>query len=176
MEKTYDVSEIVNDDANFNQGTAVGMDLLDKSIEELGFGRSILLDKNNRVIAGNKSFDISKLKGIKKVRVIETTGDKLVAVKRTDIDLDSKEGRTLAIADNAVALANLQWDMEKLNEISSEFDISKAEWGVSESTTPVQGDTGTQNENNSMGVEKNAIICPHCFCEFFEEEEENEDY
>ena len=33
------------------------------------------------------------------VRVIETTGDELVAVKRTDVDIDSAEGRKMAYLD-----------------------------------------------------------------------------
>ena len=37
--------------------------------------------------------------GIKRVRVIETTGDELVAVKRTDVDIDSADGRKMAYLD-----------------------------------------------------------------------------
>jgi hypothetical protein len=39
------------------------------------------------------------------VIVVETTGNQIVAVKRTDIDLDSKKGREMALADNATAKA-----------------------------------------------------------------------
>ena len=73
--------------------------MIEKSFRELGAGRSILLDKNNRIIAGNKSQQAAIASGIKRVRVIETTGDELVAVKRTDVDIDSKEGRKMAYLD-----------------------------------------------------------------------------
>ena len=33
-------------------------------------------------------------------RSIETTGDELVAVKRTDVDIDTAEGRKMAYLDN----------------------------------------------------------------------------
>ena len=49
--------------------------------------------------------------GIKKVRVIETTGDELVAVKRTDVDIDSAEGRKMAYLDNLTTQVNLTWDL-----------------------------------------------------------------
>lgn len=48
---------------------------------------------------GNKSQQAAIAAGIKKVRVIETTGDELVAVKRTDVDIDSAEGRKMAYLD-----------------------------------------------------------------------------
>jgi len=48
------------------------------------------------------------------VIVVETTGDKLVAVKRIDLDLadDSTAARELAYADNRVAQVGLEWDAE----------------------------------------------------------------
>ena len=84
-------------------GTAIdpdtGQPLMERSFKELGAGRSILLDRNGNIIAGNKSQKAAIAAGIKKVRVIETTGDELVAVKRTDVDIDSAEGRKMAYLD-----------------------------------------------------------------------------
>jgi site-specific DNA-methyltransferase (adenine-specific) len=62
------------------------------------------------------------------VIVVETTGNQIVAVKRTDIDLDSKKGREMALADNATAKANIDWDVEALNEDWSTEE--QKEWGV----------------------------------------------
>ena len=73
--------------------------MIEKSFRELGAGRSILLDRNGNIIAGNKSQQAAIAAGIKMVRVIETTGDELVAVKRTDVDIDSAEGRKMAYLD-----------------------------------------------------------------------------
>ena len=73
--------------------------MIEKSFRELGAGRSILLDKNGNIIAGDKSQHAAIAAGIKKVRVIETTGDALVAVKRTDVDIDSDDGRKMAYLD-----------------------------------------------------------------------------
>ena len=97
--EVVDIRDIIPDSHNFNAGTEKGREMIEKSFRELGAGRSILLDKNNRIIAGNKSQQAAIAAGIKRVRVIETTGDELVAVKRTDVDIDSAEGRRMAYLD-----------------------------------------------------------------------------
>ncbi len=128
-EKHANIEELVYDDHNFNQHTAEGMELLEKSIRENKFGRSILIDKDNRIIAGNGIVEAATKTGTKKIRVIETDGDELIAVKRKDLSLDSTEGRRLALADNATSAANLKWNEEEL-KILEGFDVPIGEWGV----------------------------------------------
>jgi len=121
-EKVIDITELAQDTHNFNKGTEQGQELMERSFKELGAGRSILVDKNGNIIAGNKSQQAAIAAGIKKVRVIETTGDELVAVKRTDIDIDSAEGRRMALLDNLTTQVNLAWDPEQIEAVSSEID------------------------------------------------------
>lgn len=127
-EQVIDINELTQDQHNFNKGTAKGKKLMNKSLKELGAGRSILLDKNGNIIAGNKTQLAAIEAGIKKVRVIETTGDELVAVKRTDIDINTKKGRELALADNAASRLNLEWDEVELANAAAEYDIGVEEW------------------------------------------------
>ena len=129
-EKHANIEELVYDDHNFNQHTAEGMELLEKSIRENKFGRSILIDKDNRIIAGNGIVEAATKTGTKKIRVIETDGDELIAVKRKDLSLDSKEGRRLALADNATSAANLKWDEEELENAEKEWEVSLDDWSV----------------------------------------------
>lgn len=121
MEQTKDISELIKDDHNFNRGTSLGHKLLKKSFSELGAGRSVLIDKDNRIIAGNKSTEAAQASGITKVRIIETSGDELIAVKRTDLSLDSEQGRKLALADNATASINLSWDNAQLQLVGTQI-------------------------------------------------------
>ena len=100
------IENLTPDDHNFNKGSEYGNHLIEKSFREFGAGRSILIDRNNRIIAGNKSIEAASSIGMENVVIVETTGDEIVAVKRTDIDLDSKKGRELALADNATNKAN----------------------------------------------------------------------
>ena len=129
-EKIVDIQTLVQDDHNFNKGTEAGRQLMERSFSELGAGRSILVDKDGRIIAGNKSQKAAIAAGIKKVRIIETTGDELVAVKRTDISLDSKEGRELALADNLTTQVNLEWDKVELQEVAAQQGIDLPDWGL----------------------------------------------
>ena len=110
-DKIIDIEELAQDQRNFNKGTEQGQELMERSFKEMGAGRSILIDKNGNIIAGNKSQKAAIAAGIKKVRVIETTGDELVAVKRTDVDIDSADGRKMAYLDNLTTQVNLTWDL-----------------------------------------------------------------
>lgn len=124
------MSELVQDNRNLNKGTEKGKELIGKSLRQFGAGRSVLIDKNNRIIAGNKTHENAVELGMDDVIVVETDGSKLVAVKRTDIDLDTKKGREMALADNATVKVDLEWDAEELNAITQDFDIDMDEWGI----------------------------------------------
>lgn len=128
--KEAKVTDLVQDDHNFNKGTAEGQVLMNQSLARFGAGRSILIDKNNRIIAGNKTAETFKELGKSKVRIIESTGDELIAVKRTDIDLDSKEGREMALADNATGMVNLSFDEVELQAAADEYGFDLNDWGI----------------------------------------------
>lgn len=106
--------EIKHDQHNANKGTKRGKELLNQSLRELGGGRSILLDKDGNIIAGNKTYEEAQKLGLK-VRVIETGKDELVAVQRGDLDLNDGTGdaRRLAYLDNRVSELDLAWDEDQ---------------------------------------------------------------
>lgn len=128
MEKKT-LRDLKHDEHNFNDHTEEGMQLLDKSISTNGFGRSILVDKNDNIIAGNGVVETARKQGKDKIRVVETNGDELVVVKRTDIDINTEKGRSMAYADNAIASANLNWNNEELEYAKNAFDLKPEEWG-----------------------------------------------
>lgn len=130
--KVYEgsIEDLQFDDMNFNKHTEYGMSLLERSIRNHKFGRSILVDKNNRIIGGNGVVETASQIGELRTKVIETTGDELVVVKRTDVDINTKEGREMAAADNAVAAADLDWDTEMLEKAIEEYDIDIDQWGI----------------------------------------------
>lgn len=135
MAKQIKLSDLTPDNKNFNKGSEFGNSLIEKSFRKFGAGRSILIDKNNRIIAGNKSVENAMAIGIDDVQIIESDGTKIIAVKRTDIDLDSAEGREMALADNASAKANIVFDAELI-----EAEVGEAvcvEWGAPQSTKDI---------------------------------------
>ena len=124
------ISDLKFDDKNFNKHTEYGMSLLEKSLRELGAGRSILLDKDNNIIAGNGIVEAAGSVGLENVKIVETTGDEIIAVKRTDMTIDSKEGREMALADNATANADLSWDEDTIKEQTEKWDFDTSDWGM----------------------------------------------
>jgi site-specific DNA-methyltransferase (adenine-specific) len=108
------VSDLIPDASNANRGTERGRYALEASLRKYGAGRSILLDREGRIIAGNKTAETAADVGIDDVIVVQTDGSKLVAVQRMDLDLDSKEARELAYADNRVGQLDLDFDPEQI--------------------------------------------------------------
>lgn len=134
------IDQLIPDDHNFNKHTEYGMHLLEKSVGEFGLGRSILLDKNNRIIGGNGITETAANLDLNKVIVVETDGTQLVAVKRTDMDLDTKRGREMAMADNATGKANLDFDPVQIDMMAEKYDFDPSDWGVDISTPDVDLD------------------------------------
>ena len=119
MKKLARVEDLTPDDRNANRGTKRGLDLLLKSIEQYGAGRSILVDREGRVIAGNKTLQAAVDKGLG-IKVVESDGTSLVVVRRSDLDIDDPKARELAIADNRVSELDLDWDAEVLAGLLSD--------------------------------------------------------
>ena len=152
--EVVDIRDIIPDAHNFNAGTEKGREMIEKSFRELGAGRSILLDKNNRIIAGNKSQQAAIATGITKVRIVDTDGDEIVAVRRRDVDLDSKVGRELAFADNATQQVSLAWDETELQAVQADvegFDIADFGFDIEDLpqvTFPTGDDVHTNSSNS----------------------------
>lgn len=151
------ISDLKFDDKNFNKHTEYGMGLLEKSLRELGAGRSILLDKDNNIIAGNGIVEAAGSVGLENVKIIETTGDEIVAVKRTDMTIDSKQGREMALADNATANADLSWDEDNIKEQTEKWDFDTSDWGMDfnfDKDTEVEEDEVPETNENEPAKSK----------------------
>lgn len=131
--KIEKLSDLIPDGNNYNRGTDFGGELIEKSFRRLGAGRSVLADKHGNLMAGNKAGKGFLAAGFKDedIIVVPTDGTKLVVVQRMDLDLKTKRGKEMALADNATSAANLAWDMEAL--AADEWDKDElAAWGVSD--------------------------------------------
>jgi hypothetical protein len=113
--RTVPLDVLVLDGNNANKGTKRGRELLGKSLENYGAGRSVVMDRKNRVIAGNQTVEAARAAGMQSITVIETDGSSLVAVQRGDLDLrKDKKARELAVADNRISEIDLEWNPEVL--------------------------------------------------------------
>ena len=125
--EVVNIDDLIQDDHNFNKGNEQGAQLLERSFRECGAGRSVLIDKDNRLVGGNKAQKGFKAAGKKKVIIVDSDADTLVAVRRKDVSLDSAEGRKMAYLDNLTTQVNLTWDETELQAVQADvegFDIA----------------------------------------------------
>lgn len=119
-------NEIKFDTKNYRTHDDKNKKLILKSLKKCGAGRSILIDKQGEIIAGNGVYEQAKNLNIP-VKIIETDGSELIAIKRTDLDTESKKRKELALADNSTS-DNVTWD---LSNLKADFDLSELpEWGL----------------------------------------------
>lgn len=121
------LSDLIPDDQNANLHSERGTYMVNTSLSKLGAGRSILIDKNNEIIAGNLTTEQAADIGIEDVVIVDTDGKTLVAVRRTDMDLDDPEtgARQMAYADNRTADVSIDFDPERLKlDIGDGLDLS----------------------------------------------------
>jgi hypothetical protein len=119
--KTIPIEEFVADPRNANKGTQRGKKMLRNSLKKYGAGRSVLLDRNNTVLAGNKTIEQAKALGFEKVQVVDTDGKTLVAVRRTDLAAGDKKTMEMAIADNRINEVDLSWDADVLKDTDADL-------------------------------------------------------
>ena len=114
------INDLQNDHKNARKRTDRSSKLIAESLSKFGAARSIVIDENNRILAGNGTIAGAKAAGIKNLKVIETDGNEIIAVKRTGLSEDEKVG--LALADNRTSDLS-EWDLNMLEELSQEHDL-----------------------------------------------------
>jgi DNA modification methylase len=115
------IKDLKSDHKNARKRTDRSAKLIAESLQRFGAARSIVIDEENRILAGNGTIEGAKAAGIKNVRVIETDGTEIIAVKRTGLSEDEKIG--LALADNRTSDLS-DWDKDMLQQLSEEHDIT----------------------------------------------------
>jgi hypothetical protein len=157
---------IKKDERNVNVHNETSKNAVKDSIASLGAGRSILIDGQNTIIAGECTFEQATELGIP-VRVVETDGSELIAVKRTDMKTDDVRRRALAIADNKTSMLSdfdyvaMSTEMKTLNvEFESVDDVELTVTGFAEfELKPLLDETFTyppENEDNKPEKNKPA--------------------
>jgi site-specific DNA-methyltransferase (adenine-specific) len=115
------IKDLKSDHKNARKRTDRSAKLIAESLQRYGAARSIVIDEDNRILAGNGTIEGAKAAGIKNIRVIETDGTEIIAVKRTGLSEDEKIG--LALADNRTSDLS-DWDKDMLQQLSAEHDLT----------------------------------------------------
>ena len=118
-------ADLIQDENNYRKHSDTNKARIKKSIDEAGLGRSVVIDADGVLVAGNGVQSV--IDKDTPVRVVETDGTELVVVKRTDLHTGDPRRKTLALADNATA-DDVEWDFDAIAEDWTEDEAG--EWGV----------------------------------------------
>lgn len=116
-----DIKDLKFDKRNARKHNPRNIGMIEKSLQEVGAARSIVIDEDNNILAGNGTIEAAAQAGINKVQIVDADGETIVAVRRSGLTEDQK--KRLAILDNRTA-ETAEWDAEILAEISQEIDLS----------------------------------------------------
>lgn len=114
------MGEIKLDTHNYRIHDERNLKLIKKSLKECGAARSIAIDADGEIIAGNATYKTAQELGIP-VKIIKTDGKELIAVQRTDLSTKDKKRKQLALMDNSTS-DKVEWDLDTL---SADFDLSE---------------------------------------------------
>jgi site-specific DNA-methyltransferase (adenine-specific) len=115
------IENLKYDRKNARKRTDRSAALIAESLKRYGAARSIVIDEDGRILAGNGTVEGAKAAGINNVRIIEANGSELIAVRRTGLSEDEKVG--LALADNRSSELS-EWDHDMLRQLSEEHSLT----------------------------------------------------
>ncbi|MDR2066115.1 MAG: hypothetical protein LBP85_10475 [Prevotellaceae bacterium] len=122
------------DNRNYRKHGDTNKKMIRQSIKECGAGRSIVVDNENVIIAGNGVYEQATALGLK-VRIIESDGSEIIAIKRTDLSTTDERRKLLAMADNRTSDTS-EFDFDLLAEdfdidlLGNDWDFDLADFGV----------------------------------------------
>lgn len=121
------------------------------SIREFGFTNPVLIDRDNKILAGNGRFAAAKILGLATIPAIRLE------------HLTPEQKRAYALADNKIAL-NADWDLDvlaaDLKELSSldlSFDLEITGFETAEIDLLVDGQTDVDPADEVLGVATEAV-------------------
>lgn len=139
--------------------------MIRESLQQFGPLRSIVLDENNTIRAGNGTVEEAGQIGIEKIRVVDADADEMIAVRRKG--LSEAQWKSYAIADNRSSDIST-WDIPTLIETHLEVPLTDwfteeeiADWGEAL-------DDPLDDDGDVMGGGKDEIdcVCPQCGHQF----------
>ena len=155
-------SDLKQDPRNARKHGPRNTGMIVSSLQEVGAARSIVIDENNVILAGNGVVQAAAEAGIENVQIVEADGNTIVAVRRSGLTPAQKQ--RLALFDNRSAeLA--EWDTDVLAELLAEGPSLDGLWGEDELAALLAASSTDLGEFAEPGNGREAeelIACPKC--------------
>ncbi len=158
------LGDLTQDPQNKRKHNPRNIGMITESLHEVGAARSIVIDENGLILAGNGTYEAAVEAGIESVQVVPANGETIIAVQRTGLTDEQK--RRLALYDNRTAeLAT--WDAEKLlldlqdgktfDGIFTDEELAR----LLQEPIPSLEDQDDEDETEK-GVGDGLVTCPEC--------------
>ena len=145
MSEIIHIGQLIPDPQNARRHTPRNVGMIESALHEVGAARSIVVDEDGVILAGNATVEAAAQAGIERVRVVEADGNEIIAVRRRGLTPEQKtklalfDNRAAELADwDAGALAALG-DMVDLSGLFYEDELQAILDGASELPTPGDG-------------------------------------
>lgn len=155
------LGDLTSDPQNARKHNPRNVGMIERALNDVGTARSIVIDEDGVVLAGNATIEAAAAAGIDRVQVVDSDGETLIAVRRTGLTPTQKTD--LALYDNRTAeLA--EWDIGVLADLGESIDLSQF-WTRDELAELMQVvpdfEPVGQDEQGRLD-EKAQVECPHC--------------
>lgn len=160
------LTDLAPDPENTRSHSTENIGMIETALADVGAARSIVIDEDGVVLAGNATIDAATRSGLRKVQVVDADGDTIIAVRRTG--LTSEQKKRLAIYDNRAAeLAT--WNPDVLaglaaNDTAIRELFSDEEWGKITLVAPADAIPDVEFKEYDESVENDVeyLECPSC--------------
>src|ERR1035437_8572678 len=120
------ITDLTPDPKNARKHSPRNVETIADALRAVGAARSIVIDEDNVVLAGNATIQAAADAGITHVQVVEADGQTVVAVRRRGLTPHQKG--QLAIYDNRAAELADGWDVEGLQALEADGVDLSAFW------------------------------------------------
>ena len=110
-EQVHKIADLIPDPENARKHTPRNIGMIRDALGQVGAARSIVIDENNVVLAGNGVLEAAADAGIEKVQVVDADGETIIAVRRSNLTPEQK--KKLALFDNRTAELAM-WDAAQI--------------------------------------------------------------
>ncbi len=176
------LGDLIPDPVNARRHNPRNVGMIEDSLHEVGFSRSLVIDEDGVILAGNATAEAAGNAGIEKVQVVEADGNTIIAVRRTGLTDEQKrrlalfDNQTAALADwdPAVLAGMLAQDSQALKGLFEDWEVKQIlEHPFDPNYTPGMSTPDYDNDDMAKARDKlgsqfdkerqlEPVMCPYC--------------